>query len=375
MPSLTDVKTIHYNDMEWKKLGEGSFNFAYLSPDQKTVLKIPKHFSEDKPTDAPKRAVRLWNELNPQYEQASVVNTGFGVGWICPFVAGKQASSTEIHLALIDIYNASGRIVLDALSPKNFLKIDEEVICIDVGFALHFSRASEDYYLRTNRCPSPVSELAWGRCQESYTSLFKKHEGNLAIDTISSLVFIAENRPDIVDVSFLKNNADLIKQLARAQQEKANHSLLKKNSTSALEALEQIQPLKINQIKADCIAELQDYINARGQINWEGFFEPSKITKMVRNEQLTISKVNAAEALVKAINVANSIVEIEQLVQDKLIDLYLTKSNFKSAFATRLSNCQRVITTSEENPQLDDSLDSVDLNSAEGSDFYLEASF
>ena len=292
-----------------------------------------------------------------------MVNTEFGVGWVCPFVAGEPATSIEIHLALIDIYNASGRIVLDALSPNNFLKIAKEVICIDVGFALHFTRAGDDYYLRTSRSPSPVSELAWGRCQKSYAGLFEKYKGNLAVDTIPSLVFIADNRPDIVDVSFLKKNAGLIKQLAEAQQEKSNHSLLKNKSTSALEVLEQIQPLKINQIKADCIAEFHDYIYARGRINSAGFFEPSTITTIFRNKSLTTSKVNAAESLIDAINGANSVEEIAQLIQQKRDDRDLTKSSFKSAFLARLNNCLHVIAAAEEVFQLKEGLDLLDTDS------------
>src|SRR3989338_631154 len=128
----------------WKKLGEGTYNVAYVSDDGKSVLKIQK--SDDK-TDTPERSVRLWNTINPDIPPpARLEQTEKGVGWVCPFIKGKQASDKEMSIALIDIYNKTGRIIVDATAPKNFVKLPfprSRVVCVDVGMAIQMEQRDE----------------------------------------------------------------------------------------------------------------------------------------------------------------------------------------------------------------------------------------
>jgi hypothetical protein len=89
-------------------------------------------------TDLPERSVRLWNEINPDLEpEATLISTEMGDGWACPFIKGVQASDHEMSVALIDIFNRTGRIVVDATAPENFIKTPSgKVVCIDIGMAL-----------------------------------------------------------------------------------------------------------------------------------------------------------------------------------------------------------------------------------------------
>ena len=101
---LSKKLDIKCNGEQWKYLGRGSYNVAYLSPDKKSVLKIPIEPSDK--SENPFRAVRLWNQINPDLTtKAKVVffKRRKRVGWICPFVAGEQASDAQISEKVIDI--------------------------------------------------------------------------------------------------------------------------------------------------------------------------------------------------------------------------------------------------------------------------------
>jgi len=129
-------------NQNWSLLGEGAYNIAYINPQGTLVLKIQK----DKPydTDLPERSVRLWNEINPHCTpEAYVVNTKYGMAWVCPFIKGRQATDDEMSNAIIDIYNNTGRIVVDATAKNNFITTHKgKVVCIDIGMA-RYSRLNK----------------------------------------------------------------------------------------------------------------------------------------------------------------------------------------------------------------------------------------
>lgn len=196
--------------MGWgKKLGEGVYNLAYLSDDGKLVLKIPKKASG---CDSPERAVRVWNELNPHIKPAAYV-TEDGKAWVCPFIEGEQASEEDIAKALIDIYNFSGRVVMDAFSFGNFLKTPTgQVVCVDIGMALLL-----DYPARSRR-NSIASLVNWQRLEKAYKKDWDKHEKSFPriILMTKALMFIKFHRSHIPDVSFLSTNQPLVELLANA---------------------------------------------------------------------------------------------------------------------------------------------------------------
>ena len=129
--------------MKWIRIGKGSYNVAYRSEDSRLVFKVAQ---DDSPTDIPERSVRLWNLLNPNLQPPAQVSrqkiSGKWVtGWTCPFVVGVQASDKEIRQGLIDVFNRTGRIIMDAVAPDNFLKTrNGDIVCIDIGHALEMEK-------------------------------------------------------------------------------------------------------------------------------------------------------------------------------------------------------------------------------------------
>lgn len=205
----------------WNLLGKGSFNKAYLSDDGQEVLKIQKSNALIAEADTPERSVRLWNLINPNVQPPARLETdaALGAGWVCPYIEGVQASDEDMVSALIDIFNRTGRIVVDAPAPDNFIKrSDGLVVCIDVGLAVRLERCAEEQnsqFLQT----SQTSLTTWGIIKERFdTAFFKTWDTTYTqtINTIKALLFIKDARPDIYDASFLKNDPNLISQLAKA---------------------------------------------------------------------------------------------------------------------------------------------------------------
>jgi len=212
----------------WEKLGSGTYNNAYLSKSGKKVLKIQKKsFGKVKINpayDAPERSVRLWNELNPHlHPPARVVTFKSGIkGWICPFIAGFQANDDEISEALIRIFNDTGRIIIDAASPNNFVTTPKGVVvCLDVGQAFQLDERSEEYYVDGRARRKSITSLeAWSELEDNLIDYLNNKVNNtiypLTMNTIKALLFIKQNFPDCFDVSFFRGNSLTVSQLATA---------------------------------------------------------------------------------------------------------------------------------------------------------------
>lgn len=212
---------------EWKFLGKGGFNRVWLSPDRRLVFKERKPKHKDAKTDSPRRCVELFNIINDPYlsdtEQAFV--SEHGNGWFSPYIDGGEASNEEIFHALIDIYNRTGRIVLDATLPGNFRKKGDKVICVDVGVAVQLETRNKSFPELT-RCRSEASLEYVNNFKEPFLleSFYKEILTKSAdspkiidpkiINLLKALIVIKLNRPDIMDVDFLKSNPDLIALLA-----------------------------------------------------------------------------------------------------------------------------------------------------------------
>ncbi|ASQ46200.1 hypothetical protein [Legionella clemsonensis] len=201
----------------WDFLGEGSYNTVYVSLDKRLVLKIPR---TDAKTDTPERAIKLWNAINPHLSpSATLIDTEKGRGWICPFIEGTPASDIEISNALIDIYNRTGRIVIDAIVKGNFIKassFNNQVICVDIGWALQLEDRENTFFLHSTRQKSDVS-------METFKKSFLFDPIKLAdlspdyphtIQILKALTQIKFVCPDIFNVSLLKTNRSLVKMLA-----------------------------------------------------------------------------------------------------------------------------------------------------------------
>ena len=202
---------------EWIFLGAGSYNRAYKSKDGREVLKIQK--SAVDATDTPERSVRLWNAINAHVPPPARLEVSeLGSGWVCPFIEGEQASDTEMAEALIDIYNRTGRIVVDATAVKNFVRTPTgQVLCVDVGMAMQLERR-EERGLQMVRRKSVVSLNAWSRLSDAFNPFFAQcaYSNPETVNVVKALLFIKYNRPDMYDVSFLKTKPELVNKLAGA---------------------------------------------------------------------------------------------------------------------------------------------------------------
>lgn len=200
----------------WIFLGEGNYNQAYKSRDSREVLKIQKRAVDA--TDTPERSVRLWNVINSHVPPpARLLNDReLGSGWVCPFIEGVQASDKEMANALLDIFNKTGRIVVDATAQKNFVRTPTgQVLCVDVGMALQFEQRENRSLVRRK---SVVSLDTWRNLSAAYEPFLRQcaNTNPETVNIVKALVFIKNNRPDIYDASFLKTNPDLINKLASA---------------------------------------------------------------------------------------------------------------------------------------------------------------
>ena len=151
---------------KWQRIGAGNYNRVFRSEDRKLVLKVQLNASD---TDSPERSVRLWNLINSHLQPpATIIESEHGLGWVCPFVEGERASDNDIPDALIDIYNKSGRIILDAVA-DNFVKTpDGKVVCIDIGMALRLDNEEQKRLLPKPDAPSIISDEAWKKYQRVY---------------------------------------------------------------------------------------------------------------------------------------------------------------------------------------------------------------
>lgn len=363
--------------MAWNFLGQGSFNKVYVSDDHKEVLKI-RHYNPDETLlfiDEPSRSVRLWNEINYHFLTKAYTTTEFGQdAWVCPFIAGEQASDNEISDALLDIFNHTGRIVVDAISPKNFIKTPEgEIVCIDIGLALQMEARDENFFDERRRKKSYSSLDAWGLLQESYDHrYFLRGKGHhpKAIDTIKALLFIKLSRPDIFDVNFLRDNDKLIKQLAKAYDDiKAEffeddndinialseldssspspEPILSRDQASVLQANTHLQkevPISLEQVQQACRQLFMQYLKARGTIDSSGYFSPTLKTLFFRSERLTKQKVDNMTTLLRKILKSSSLLDIRELLQQAETVPLFKKSNKLTAI---VGQCKLMVEMAE----------------------------
>jgi len=201
----------------WHYLGEGTFNCVYQGTinGSPVVYKVAKTFTSNpsyKSTvvmDIPSRSVRLWDEINPDLLPTACL---YREGWIAPFVEGSKPAALEVCDALIELYQRTGRIVVDAISSGNFKKNKSgKIICVDIGFALRLEKESDEE-------KSESSLNFWVNQQEMYRRYFKKYEkenedDRTIIETIKALLVLQHFRPDTRVLSPIKRG-DLIKRLA-----------------------------------------------------------------------------------------------------------------------------------------------------------------
>jgi hypothetical protein len=382
----------------WEKLdilGAGSYNYAIRSDGGQFVLKIQqfdlkfdeetglKHKEEKRPkTDTAERSVRLWNEinagLNPPAFILSLDGLGIvaeikadgtevlleGVGWVCPYIEGVQASDEEIQGKLLEIFNRTGRIITDATAKKNFIRTPNgTVVCIDIGMALEMEKRDEVFLAEEGRARSNsfVSLETWKKYQHTFTTFFSDSEKAgypHSVNTIKALLFIKEHRPDIYNMDFLKtSHVGLIQSLAKAYDaydpQKTSDTLeeldwahekrekLKEYGLGDLEyevgddglefdretrqeeaiqeachALAEEQSVTFESIKASCVHVLTHYIESQGAvIEKQGTFQPARITQWLRDDLAAARKTDQAKVLIGKLEKAESLDALEACIE------------------------------------------------------------
>lgn len=151
--------TISAEGKQLHPLGKGAYNSVYADRNPKgsplptwiykTIIPSKDPLSS-KALDERERAIRLFNELNPNLpadKKASlvevVINGATHLAWRAPYLGSTQASDGQIAQALIDIYRDKRRIVLDGCGSGNFLRFNGKTYLVDVGFALRLQGESE----------------------------------------------------------------------------------------------------------------------------------------------------------------------------------------------------------------------------------------
>lgn len=329
---------------------EGSYNKIYINEEQKLILKVQKLLNNSTDAyDTPKRSVELYNLLNPdpKFKAVEYDDPEHGKGWVCPFVEGTQASDQEISDKLIDIFNKTGRIVIDATARRNFLKTNEDqIVCVDVGMALEMERKEEARYESgITRKRSEISLEAWFHNKESFNSNFFKESSKTypkSTNLIKAMIFIKSHRPDILNVNFLKDDQEFVNKLAEAYDKRAENP--KADVMMTLKLLkEKYAPIRLQGIKASCIEELKRYIASRGTVDTTGAFTPGGITARFRNNMTTGRKVAAANGLIKTIEQAKSFKDIQEAISTLRQDKEITSGIIFTGLKTSLGKCSEMV--------------------------------
>jgi len=332
----------------WRFFAEGSYNKVYINEDRSKILKIRKRINTHEASyDEPSRSVRLWNLVNGHIlPPAYTVKIGSIFAWVCPYVKGEQANDEEIKGALIDIFNSTRRVVIDAISPRNFIKTEAgKIVCVDIGFAVEMDVMEDAHLARRGRRSSDVSFVIWTRMHQQYHQyLYENRYWYFeTIETIKALIFIRKNRPDIFDVNFLKDHPEYTYRLSIAY----DQQLIYQDVDDVIRWLGYERGIDIPNIKEYCILELKRYIEFRGSFEDE-IFKPSSISQFFRNPSLTSLKVAAARNLIEQINDTFWLDDIKALIESAQLNQYLIQSHYtRSGFASCLRKCMTYINAAE----------------------------
>ncbi|MFC7782141.1 hypothetical protein [Legionella taurinensis] len=136
----------------WLVLGNGSYNRVWRSaaPDKSGIYRVLKYPlpSNDSCVTAlshNQRGVRLWNEINSPSRTGLPEAITSQSGWIAPYIANtRPATDEETANKVVEVYQATRRIVLDAATRGNVLtRLDTgEVIVVDVDLALNLRNST-----------------------------------------------------------------------------------------------------------------------------------------------------------------------------------------------------------------------------------------
>ena len=373
----------------WKA---GSYNAAYLSVTEPyEVYKERLNMSDA--TDAPRRAIRVWNELNPQFPARIASN---GKAWIAPKIEGTTPADAEIANKLFDIFKGSPsiensqntfhRIVVDALININFIKTNTgEIVCIDPGCALHLEN-------RMGRLQSRDSLEFWDEPMQIDFFLWLHDNITQRAKTAKALLYWEYMHfSDTRDVETLRRNETLIDEYAKKydaicavpatrkvetmwrdktelSQEKIRTKIYKKeklerekiaNKEYPAQENERCEtPIEVTSVTSICAQkqtsanekidllkkEIIERISRYRKIAYSGRIG---ITAFFRDRNVTGLKAANADALIKEINVAKNEDEIYAKIQDGINRNKEYQKNpyflASSRYGECLSDCEKLL--------------------------------
>lgn len=367
--------------MVWWLLGEGAYNKAYVNDDSTLVFKIQKKKNDTTDTyDTPERSIRLMTELYPDMPLGAQLHEDpqLGKGWTFPFIHGRPAKDLEMVKVIIDIFNRTGRIMLDGCINRNFITTysnhptyPNKIFCIDVGMTVRLQAEEEIMVSGKSRRKSQTSHNIQrneeiGLYYKSWSHSTTKDL--IATHLIQALLLIREHRPSIVDVSFLKDNSAFIKKLGFLYQKNLELTILKANKELSPEeqalallefkklpertdaALRELDAMiaeaeaRTRAAKETCRNLLHAYIKTRGIIDEKTHtFKPSFTTYWFRNRSLTLFKIQKTKDIISAIDNANSDEAIKTILQQAKSDKKAVQSFFHSGLDSTLSRCEQLL--------------------------------
>lgn len=264
---------------KWNYLGAGSSQVTFENEEQTLVFK--SFISEENaryPHEYTERAIRVWNEINsgvaprateseqklPEEFSINADVRGFTKGYLVPKIHGRQATDTEMKALILEIYNNTGRILLDAVTAGNCLtQMDGNCICVDIDLALKLEKIEDDILSSPSPGNSFSSSETWSLLQNQIRHSCldsKENEFPLTVKTIKALIFIRYVRPDIGNVGFL-NDIDGLMLLVNAYQEKTHPQNTPEKIDLAQDFLEQERPIHLSGLKSACVILLKQYLN------------------------------------------------------------------------------------------------------------------
>lgn len=347
--------------MNWEYFGSGAYNHVYCNEEKTLIFKVQQSDLKgvEQLLDTPERSIRLWNEINYHLEPkaAAIESTvpesyhkkdryripgGLHVGWSVPFVNGENSSNNEICSAIIDIYNRTGRAILDAIVPGNFKTLNNgQVVCVDIGMALRLQKEQDERGVENT---SFASIFAWDSAfKEIYLPWFneesKQSQNKNVIITTKALVVMQQLFPYYVNVDFLRDPQyeDLKTALANELDKPGSFH----ENQAATSALASIHPLgNVPVIPAD--PEYKIFLKTRLQsytlslpVEYKGQFSLPIIIQIYKNKTFTERTIHCADELLKELLETENREEALNAIQNALDDdrnkALLTQGNTRLA--------------------------------------------
>ena len=318
----------------WIEISEGKHQTARLNLSHTRLFRYPK--KPDDSTNQPHRLARIWNEMHPDSSFEAFVHNDveLALGWVSPFIPGRESTDKEISDEVLNIYQSSGRIVVNAPALNAFTTgLNGKTKCVDVSMALKLG----NHLFRSASYESLISagEMNTIKCP----SFWMQHMAQKinTIYTIKALLFIQKYRPDIWDMSFLKIYPSLLERLANAYD-------LESSVNVALNLLTECKPINFDHLKTQISSKITLYIQNRGEIHAQSFI-PNRVSRWFRDPETTELRINQAVHLKDKIERAPNFETMRRQITKTKDSIHHSHSSifFKSNLETHLDECLNMI--------------------------------